>query len=567
MASKAGRGRIGTRKLKPAVLLTLSLVALLALPSSAVAASSITEFSTGLSPNSHPSNITIGPDGNLWSTEPGGAIVKITPSGTITEYSTGLNPESQPFDIVAGPDGNLWFTDDPFEGGTPAIGRITPSGTITEFSSGVNQDSEPISLSEPQGITVGPDGNLWFSDAPFFFEGQNSAIGRITPSGTITEFELPAVSVPEGLVVGPDGNLWFADPSRGPFNAAIGRITTSGTITEFSASATGAPRSIVVGPDKNLWFTASNAIGRITTAGVITPFSAGLPAESNLGRIVVGPDGNLWFTDSGPAFAEEKSIGRITTSGTITEFPTTDPERRPPADLIAGPDNNLWFTYDENPGISRITPSGVVTNFADGLTAGSEPAEITVGPGGSNLWFADPASGEERGAIGRISPVGPAGVGPSPMLSISVEGNGSVSSAPAGISCGAVCASEFSSGATVTLTATPEPGSTFKGWNEAESCPDPTTCNWLPWAEGRHCTGTAPCELTIGGDTNVSAVFTTTGGGSEGSGSPPSGSQPPSSPQPQKARKKQLKCRKGFKKRKVHGKARCVKAKRKHHRS
>ena len=38
-------------------------------------------------------------------------------------------------------------------------------------------------------ITTGPDGNLWFTSG-----GNNCAsIGRITPSGEITEFDLPDV--------------------------------------------------------------------------------------------------------------------------------------------------------------------------------------------------------------------------------------------------------------------------------------------------------------------------------------------------------------------------------------
>jgi streptogramin lyase len=42
-------------------------------------------------------------------------------------------------------------------------------------------------------------------------------IGRITPSGTITEFRIPATmsypfgSVPQDITAGPDGNLWFTE--------------------------------------------------------------------------------------------------------------------------------------------------------------------------------------------------------------------------------------------------------------------------------------------------------------------------------------------------------------------
>jgi streptogramin lyase len=46
------------------------------------------------------------------------------------------------------------------------IGRITPSGTITEYPI-------PTSQSDLWGITAGPDGNLWFT------EGNGNKIGRI----------------------------------------------------------------------------------------------------------------------------------------------------------------------------------------------------------------------------------------------------------------------------------------------------------------------------------------------------------------------------------------------------
>src|SRR5262249_23925963 len=82
----------------------------------------------------------------------------------------------------------------------------------------------PTFNSEPYGITRGPDGNLWFT------ENLAGKIGRITPAGVITEFNLTPGSQPVQITAGPDGNLWFTEnvPSR------IGRITPAGVITEFS---------------------------------------------------------------------------------------------------------------------------------------------------------------------------------------------------------------------------------------------------------------------------------------------------------------------------------------------
>ena len=57
----------------------------------------------------------------------------------------------------------------------------------------------------PEDIALGPDGNLWFT------EYQGFAIGRLTTSGTLTEFNLgqQGYGYPDDIVAGPDGNLWF----------------------------------------------------------------------------------------------------------------------------------------------------------------------------------------------------------------------------------------------------------------------------------------------------------------------------------------------------------------------
>jgi streptogramin lyase len=40
-----------------------------------------------------------------------GAIGRITTAGAITLYTAGLTPNSQPSAITKGPDGNIWFTE------------------------------------------------------------------------------------------------------------------------------------------------------------------------------------------------------------------------------------------------------------------------------------------------------------------------------------------------------------------------------------------------------------------------------------------------------------------------
>ena len=135
-------------------------------------------------------------------------------TGTVTEFN---DPSGAPFGITAGPDGNLWFTNS-----ASTIGRITTSGSVTEFKVGgvcvANEGCEAF------GITSGPDGNLWFTEGA---SDTTNTIGRLTTTGSFTAFPLPRDgsdgSRPRGITAGPDGNLWFSEELA----AEIGRITTS----------------------------------------------------------------------------------------------------------------------------------------------------------------------------------------------------------------------------------------------------------------------------------------------------------------------------------------------------
>ncbi|HTO87142.1 MAG TPA: hypothetical protein VMR54_06385 [Thermoanaerobaculia bacterium] len=310
---------------------------------------------------------------------------------TITELT--ISAGSSPASIVAGKDGNLWFT----ESRNDKIGRISPSGVITEFPI-------PTPNSSPGGIAAGADGNLWFT------ESQSNKIGRISLSGVVTEFPIPTLfSSPRGIAAGTDGNLWFRETGR-----QIWKITTSGVFTEFpipTPPTADSALDIAAGPDDNLWFTFSAGwIGRITTAGVVTLFMT--PSRSAVQGIAAGPDGNMWFTETAGARGR---ISRISTDGVITVVGYLGilPFGLPRG-IAAGPDGNLWFTNQTGDRIGRATTKGVITEFAI-PTFGSRPSSITAGRDG-NLWFTESASDK----IGRITTEGevsefalpPVGFGP-----------------------------------------------------------------------------------------------------------------------------------------------------------
>lgn len=95
-------------------------------------------------------------------------------------------------------------------------------GTISEFPL-------PTSNSPSGGITAGPDGNLWFTETIIINDVQSSEakrvgkIGRITPTGQLREFLLPTPeNQPNSITTGPDGALWFTEDSS--INGQSGKI-------------------------------------------------------------------------------------------------------------------------------------------------------------------------------------------------------------------------------------------------------------------------------------------------------------------------------------------------------
>ena len=307
--------------------------------------------------------------------------------------------DAEPSDITTGPDGNLWYLkvdDAAFPDPTKdLVGRITPAGVVTQSELGVDR--------YPLGITAGPDGNVWFTqeDPPL--------VTSVTPTTplVVTDFiTLPGLAAPIGITAGPDGHLWYADARAG--DDFVSRFTMppppgppAGEVLEYSIGADSNPSDITVGPDGNLWFTepTTNSIGRITVGGNVLTDVPVPTANAQPTRITTGPDGNLWFTEQ-----VGNKIGRINPNTlAVTEFPlSADPAPRTPFGIAAGPDGNLWFTEVTGPNqgaIGRIDPTtGDVTEFTAGISPFASLRGVTAGPDG-NLWFTEKSGNR----IGRIN--------------------------------------------------------------------------------------------------------------------------------------------------------------------
>lgn len=326
-----------------------------------------------------------------------------TPSAalSITEYSTPAS-NSSPSGITIGPDGALWFT----EASANQIGRITATGVVTEYPI-------PTAAAEPNGITLGPDGALWFTEL-----GADK-IGRITTAGIVTEYSVPSPDAqPNWIAAGPDGALWFTEQGA----TQIGRISPAGAITEYPVPALPpyfgmSLNGIVAGSDGALWFAGAGTnnndqcfefpfclipfIGRITTSGVVTENIITSDGFAEPYAITSGPDSALWFTDGAG------QIGRMTTAGNVTRYSGPNINNGGWG-ITTGADGALWFTEgpcivprdtgqgcgSAPPAIGRITTNGVYTEYPIPST-NAQPVGIAAGPNGT-MWFAESGSGGSK---------------------------------------------------------------------------------------------------------------------------------------------------------------------------
>jgi uncharacterized protein (DUF2141 family) len=143
--------------------------------------------------------------------------------------------------------------------------------------------------------------------------------------------------------------------------------------------------------------------------------------------------------------------------------------------------NNIWG------GTAAVSGGQMTVRPVDYTAAIAPNASVTLGFCGN---------GSSQPTLASLEVVGGGGpVNQTLTVSKGGQGAGTVTSSPAGIDCGSACSASFSSGAVVTLTASPGTGSIFTGWSGA-------------------CTGTATCTVTMTAAQSVMASFGTGTSGS-----------------------------------------------------
>lgn len=296
----------------------------------------------------------------------------------INEYSTKSLDLPAYRDVVT-VGNNLWFTN----ANTSFIAKMTTKGKVTKYRSSIQG-----AYFTP--IVKGSDGRVWFA-------GNTRSIHAMTTDGKETIYPIPSnPTLVESMVLGPDKNVWFTTWEDN-HNGVIGKITPSGKVTEYRMTRSGYARGLTVGSDGRVWFAAKFGAGAISTKGEIKYIDAYEGWSNTPWSIARGAKGYVWL------LGHDGSTGgrliRVDMNGKTKDF--TNSTTKKAFRLFSGPNGTVWFSDHYGGVITRINSKGSFKRFA-------APSDLVNSYGitflKGNVWvsYASPLKNGATASAGKI---------------------------------------------------------------------------------------------------------------------------------------------------------------------
>jgi N-acetylmuramoyl-L-alanine amidase len=229
-------------------------------------------------------------------------------------------------------------------------------------------------------------------------------------------------------------------------------------------SVTGSPTNCVGGSwttsSTGDWLTASPASGSGASGSVVIQWTANPNNSPRSGTVSFGNGNNVTVTQGAAsstctawALSADSTVAGVNSSAlTVTVF-----------GFPSGCSGGMWTATSNASWLSLSQSSGGGASSTTNVhwQANTGPSRSgTVSIGGQTFTV------NQNGATVATFPL---------QVTKTGTGTGTVTSAPAGISCGADCSEDFAAGASVVLTVSPATGAAFTGWSGACSGSE-TTC-------------------------------------------------------------------------------------------
>jgi sugar lactone lactonase YvrE len=299
-----------------------------------------------------PAAVAIDSAGNLYVADPvDSTIRKITPVGVVSTLagvagqsgstddignSTGAGRFNEPYGVAVDSTGNVYVADF----GNSAIRKITPTGSVSTYAGtagnigSANGVGPAAAFYLPQGIATDSAGNVYVADT------YNFAVRKITPDRTVTTLAgTTHFSYPFGVAVDAAGNVYV-----GCEDGTILEISTVGAVTTLAGTI--------------------NALGSADGVGAAAQFSGTT-------GLATGSAGNVYVADVNNAEIRKITSTAVvsTLAGLAPQPGSTDGTGRIarfnyPQGIAADAAGNMYVADNINSTIRKITAAGVVSTLA-----------------------------------------------------------------------------------------------------------------------------------------------------------------------------------------------------------
>ena len=236
----------------------------------------------------------------------------------------------QMWGITVGPDGMIWFTD----ATENKIRTLDPeTGEFNEFLQ-LEDDSLPWDLKFDN------EGTLWFTE----FGRSFLTSVQINDVNSLTEYRIPSnISSPSYFEFDKDGNIWLVESGPGiltKFDTYTHEFTQFILPSDGVGSETVNPIGLAIDNDGNIWYSQfrTSLIGKLNpNTNEITEYATGT-LTSGTYQIISDNAGNIWTTQ----FRADRLIKISPQTNSISEFkiPTDNTFTQT---LTSDSNGNIWF--------------------------------------------------------------------------------------------------------------------------------------------------------------------------------------------------------------------------------